>query len=385
MKWSNTILVIGFSIALFMSCKGREEASEASTEFIQGEKTAAGIRISKEQFASRNMALGSLDTITVKEEVSSQGYIDVPPEGRAVVSAPMPGFVKNAPYIVGEKVKQGQLLITLENPEFVNLQQRFLKALAEQQYLKSEFEREKTLFEEQVSSRKSFLKAESDYRKNQAELTGLRSQLELLQVNIDQLKSGGIRPYLNLYAPVSGNITQVMVNRGMYTPPNEALIELVNTDHLHVELGVFEKDVSKVQAGQRIQFYLPENPGEKFAGEVYKVGNMVQEKNRTVLVHGHIPDSLASRFPVGAYVQAEITLEEKKVLALPEEALLREGQNTYFLSVTQLPDSSYLLKKVVVQTGSVKNGYVPLLSNNPEISGLQFLTRGAFWFKTEGE
>lgn len=384
MKRVNQIVVLFFGAGLLLACKGREETTDKSTDDFQIEQTSEGIRISEEQFKSRNMSVGKLDTLTVSEVVTTQGYLDVPPEGKALISAPMPGFVRNAPYIVGERVKRGQHLITLENPEFVELQQAYLQARARQEYLKSEYNREKTLFEEQVSSRKKFLKAESDFRKNEAEITGLRSQLELLQVNVSQLESGGIRSYLNLYAPISGSITRVMVNRGMYTPPNEPLLEIVNTDHLHLELGVYERDAPKIKTGQKIRFYLPEDPGELFEGEVYKVGNLVQEENRTVLVHGHIQNGLASRFPVGAYIQAKITLASKKVYALPEGALLREGQNTYALMVTQQQDGGYLLQKVAVETGTIQYGYVPVTAD-ADMLHKEFLTSGAFWFKAEAE
>ncbi|MBT8320699.1 MAG: efflux RND transporter periplasmic adaptor subunit [Eudoraea sp.] len=385
MKWVYKIIILFLSFGLFVFCKGREEAAENKSDVFPGEQTAKGIRISKEQFNSRNMIIGKLDSIIVREMVTTQGYIDVPPEGRALVSAPIPGFVKNAPYIVGEKIKKGQHLLTLENPEFVTLQQRYLEAQAQQQYLISEYEREKTLFEEQVSSRKNFLKAESDYRKNKAEMIGLKAQLELLKVNVHQLEKDGIRSHLKLYAPITGSITRVMVSRGMYTPPNEPLLELVNTDHLHLELGVYERDAPKVHPGQKLRFYQPENPEELFEGEVYKVGGLVQEENRTVLVHGHIPDSLASKFPVGSYIQAEITLEEKQVVALPEAALLREGESNYALMVTLLTDGDYLLQKVALETGSAQSGFIPVITDNPDILKGQFLTRGAFWFKSEAE
>ncbi|MCX2720123.1 efflux RND transporter periplasmic adaptor subunit [Lentiprolixibacter aurantiacus] len=385
MKRVNRIVILFFSIGILFSCKGREEGIAREGDALQADSSTEGIRISEEQFNSRNMSVGKLESITVSDVVTTQGYVDVPPEGRAIVSAPMPGFVRNAPYIVGEYVKRGQHLLTLENPEFVILQQSYLEALAQNAYLKSEYERVKTLFEEQVSSRKNFLKAESDYRTNQAQIVGLKSQLELLQVDIDQLESSGISSHLKLYAPITGSITRVMVNRGMYTPPNEPLLELVNTDHLHLELGVYERDASQIIPGQKIQFYLPENHEELFEGEVFKVGNQVQEENRTVLVHGHIPENLASRFPVGAYIQAEITLDRKQVFALPEEALLREGEHTYALIVNRLQDGGYLLKKTAVKTGTEQSGFVPVLTDSSDLLDKEFLTRGAFWFKTEAE
>jgi len=385
MKWVYKIIVLFFCFGLFVFCKDSEAGTENKSEVFPGEQTAQGIRISKEQWNSRNMTIGKLDTITVSEVVTTQGYVDVPPEGRALVSAPMPGFVKNAPYIVGEKVKRGQQLLTLENPEFVTLQQTYLEALAQQEYLESEYEREKTLFEEQVSSRKNFLKAESDYRKNKAEIIGLKAQLELLKVNVAKLETDGIRSYLKLYAPITGSITRVMVNRGMYTPPNEPLLEIVNTEHLHLELGVYEQDAQKVKPGQKLRFYQPENPGALFEGEVYKVGDQVQVENRTVLVHGHIPENLSNNFPVGSYIQARIILEERQVVALPEAAILREGQDTYALMVTLQPDGDYLLKKLALKTGVVQSGFIPVFTEDDEILNSQFLTSGSFWFKSEAE
>ena len=377
------ILLIGFSFLIF--CKGREGTPETSLGDSSEEQAAEGIHVNKEQFVSRGMSLGALDTITIREWVGTQGYIDVPPENRAVVSAPMPGFVSKAPFIVGDRVTKGQVLLTLENPEFVSLQQAYLEALAQQEFLKSEFERQKTLYAEQVTSRKKYLKAESDYRKNEAEVMSLKAQLELLHVNVSGVESDGIRSHLNLYAPLGGSITTVMVSRGMYASPNQALLEVVDTGHLHLELGVYESEVPRIRIGQEIRFYLPEDPDIVFKGEVYKVGKLVEKESRTVLIHGHMSDVQEDSFPLGAYIQAEITVSEKQVVALPEESLLREGEETYVLAVSELPDGDYRLRKVAVNTGAVQEGYVQIELPEEEPGKKKFLTRGAFWFKAAGE
>jgi cobalt-zinc-cadmium efflux system membrane fusion protein len=111
----------------------------------------------------------------------------------------------------------------------------------------------------------------------------------------------------------------------------------------------------------------------------------VQVENRTVLVHGHIPENLSNNFPVGSYIQARIILEERQVVALPEAAILREGQDTYALMVTLQPDGDYLLKKLALKTGVVQSGFIPVFTEDDEILNSQFLTSGSFWFKSEAE
>ncbi len=379
------IVTLVLSLVLFVNCKeqGRTEVSEAPDPLT--EMAEDRIRIDANQFRSGEMALGSLDTIRIRNEVNTQGYIDVPPENRAVVSAPMPGFVKYAPLIVGDKVKKGQRVVILENPDFVSLQQDFLEATAQQEYLKSEYERQKTLFAEKVTSRKNFMKAESDYRKNDAKVSSLKAQLGLLKVNTDLLLKEGIRPTLDLTAPINGSVTEVGVSLGMYTPPNQALLEIINMEHLHLELGIFEQDAVKVKVGQPIRFYLPESPGQVFNGEVFKVGKLIEKESRTLRVHGHIPANLTENFAIGMYIQAVIEVAEQEVLALPDEAIIREGEDTFALVLIDQTQDAFNFKKIPVDPGISRDGYSQIVSPDPALLNSQFLIRGTYWFRTGSE
>ncbi|MBT8179076.1 MAG: efflux RND transporter periplasmic adaptor subunit [Eudoraea sp.] len=373
------------SLMLFVNCKEKGTTTETGMPEGTIEIVENGIRIRADQFKSSGMALGFADTIMVREEVNTQGYIDVPPENRAVISAPMPGFIKHAPLIVGDKVRKGQRVIVLENPDFVALQQEFLEAAAQQDYLRAEYERQKTLFAEQVTSRKNYMKAESEYRKNDAKISSLKAQLGLLRVDTDRLLAEGIRPNLNLIAPIAGSITDVKVSLGMYTPPNQALLEIINTEHLHLELGIFEGDAIKIKIGQPIHFYLPENPGQVFDGEVYKVGNLVEMESRTLRVHGHIPASLAEKFAIGMYVQAVIEVAEKEAVVLPDEAVIREGEGAFALVLWEQTEDEFHFKKIPIDLGISQDGYSQIISPDPELLKRQFLTGGTYWFRTEAD
>src|SRR5680860_1551654 len=92
-------------------------------------------------------------------EISVNGMIDVPPQGNISINIPYGGFLKFTEMLPGSRVKKGQLLAVIENPEFVDIQQEYLESLAEGDFLKTEFDRQKTLYEEQVSSAKVFQQA----------------------------------------------------------------------------------------------------------------------------------------------------------------------------------------------------------------------------------
>ena len=129
-----------------MGCGNKNSEASASEE--QEEET--GIVVSQDQFDTNNLTMGTMEKRTFPKMVETSGMIDVPPENRASVSAFMGGFVKKTSLLIGDKVKKGQLLVVLENQEFVQMQQEYLEVFNQLDFLKAEFERNQTLFDEQI-------------------------------------------------------------------------------------------------------------------------------------------------------------------------------------------------------------------------------------------
>lgn len=172
-------LVFKFSSQIkLIFCCSKEEA--------QAEKTSV-IQISKEQFLKNKMQLGEAEQREFPLLVHASGTVDVPPEKRVVLSDPICGYIKNISLLVGDKVKKGQAIVTIENPEFVAIQQRYMEAKAQRLYLKAEYERQKMMLEEDITSMKNFLKAESAYQTVSASYTGLRKQLSLLNIPLKEV------------------------------------------------------------------------------------------------------------------------------------------------------------------------------------------------------
>ena len=358
-------------IGVLTSCN-----SSKSTEKEAIEKNDTIIEITVSQFESAEMELGKISLQTFTEGVKTNGYIDVPPANRAKVSAIMGGFIKNSPLLIGDNVKKGQLLLTIENPDFIEIQQNYLEVFEQLIYLKSESNRQKILFEENITSQKNYLRAKSSYKSSLALYNGLEQKLQLMNINPSDVKGGNITSTIHIYAPISGSITEIFTNVGEFKKSSEVLLEIINNSHKHLELVVFEKDILKIKEDQHISFKIPESSSTIYSAKVHLVGKAI-DKNRTVKVHGHIEEEKES-FLVGMFVEAEVVTKTVKKLALPVYAVLEEDDTNYVLVLKNKNDDSYLFEKVKITTGTKNENWIEIVEESLTITNKQLLLKGAF-------
>lgn len=360
-------------ILLFLfACRNNTEEKESSDT-----KEDLTITVSKEQFQASEMALGLIEIKPFPALKQATGMIEVPPQNKAVVSALMGGYIKETPLLIGDKVKKGQVLLTLENPEFITLQQNYLESKQQLGFLQAEFERQKQLVEEKITSQKNFLKAESDYKGKLALYNGLRQKLIMLNIPIAQVEAGNIRSVLNIYAPISGSVTKMLVSKGMYVSPADEILEITDNDHIHLELQVFEKDIMTLKIGQNIVFTIPEASSENFGAEVYLIGTHIEE-NRTVRVHAHLKDEEDNRFLTGMFVEAQIETSEIEKPALPTEALAEINNDVYVLKLISEDQDKYVFEQLRVKSEHRHKGYSAVELTEEKDKDATYLVKGAF-------
>lgn len=367
------ILQIAAVLLLLMGCGNKN--NEESTSEEQQEKT--GIVVTQDQFDTNDLTIGPMEKRTFPKMVETSGMIDVPPENRASVMAFMGGFVKKTSLLVGDQVKKGQLLVVLENQQFLKMQQEYLEVFNQLDYLKAEFERNQTLFAEKIASQKNFLQAKSDYETAKARYQGLREQLQMLNISPSNVEQGKITSEAPIYAPISGSITKMNVAKGSYVSPATEILEIVDNDHVHLELTVFEKDILKVKKGQKIQFRIPEASEDAFNAEVYLVGTSIDGAKRSIKVHGHLEHEEDANFLPGMFVDAKIMTDTIKPLSLPEEAVIESEGTSYVLKLVNKEGSRYTFERVPVKQGNTYGGYTEIISTGLTDTD-QFLTKGVF-------
>ncbi len=374
------IYIIIFSV-LIVACGNQKKEQD---QVVDTDTHDSKIHVSKTQFDSEKMQLGELTLQDFNKSVKTTGYIDVPPKNKASVSTFMSGYVKHTPLLIGDEVKKGQKVVTLENPEFVELQQNYLEISEKLNYLKSEFERQQKLLEENITSKKKYLKAESDYKSNLAHHNGLKQKLKMLNINPKNVEQGKITSTINLYAPINGFVTKVNVSNGSFVSASTEVIEIVDTDHIHLELIVYEKDILNIKKGQPIKFKIPEASNELFNADVYLVGTSIDEVNRTIQVHGHLHEEDESKaFIRGMFVEAQIITESSKQMALPVSAIAEIDGHVYAL-VLNKNEGEYTFEKVEVEVGEKNEMFVQVLNAN-EFENEKILTNGVFMLLTDSE
>ena len=375
----NKIYILLFSLVL-VACGN----SEKTTELVPETETHNNeITITKAQFQGEKMAIGTLAEYDFNETVKVNGMIDVPPKNKSSVSTFTGGYITKTPLLVGDSVKKGQLLVTLENPEFVELQQNYLEVSEQLNYLKSEFNRQKTLFDEKITSEKNFLKAESAYKSNLAHYNGLRKKLQMLNLNPSSVEQGRIASTINLYAPISGHVTKVNVSNGTYVSPSDVIMEIVDIDHIHLELLVFEKDIMQIKKDQKIEFTIPEASDKTFEAEVHLVGTTIDEQTRRVKVHGHV-DNDKENFIVGMFVDADIIIESKKGFGLPKEALIEVDNEFFVLILDEENTDEFHFETFKLELGKQTEAYVEIL-NSEALKDKQIVIKGTNMLLNNGE
>lgn len=351
-----TIYITFLALAL-CSCRKSEKPEPVS---VNSQEDNDQITLTTAQFEGENIQLGLITEHDFTETVVVNGMIDVPPHNKSRVTTFMGGYITKTPLLVGDQVKKGQLLVTMENTEYVALQQEFMEIAEQLNYLKNEFTRQKTLFDEQITSEKNFLKAESTYKSSLAQYNGLKKKLQMLNINPNAVLNGQLTSTINIYAPISGFVTLVNVSNGTFVDASDVIMEIVEIDHIHLELSVFEKDIMKIKKGQKITFKIPEASNKTYLADVHLVGTTIDETSRRVQVHGHI-DNDEEKFIIGMFVEAAIHIDETQRMGLPKEAIVTLGEHNYIFVLKEKTPENYIFSKIEVETGIASENFVEIL------------------------
>lgn len=328
MNFLKYILIPVVMLSVVFSC-GKQEKSPETEEHHEEETNTA--ELTDAQMKTAGIALGKIEPRQISGTIKVNGVLDVPPQQLVSISVPLGGFLKSTTLLQGSRVQKGQLIAVIENPEYIQLQQDYLEAVNQLEFTKADYERQQELARENVNAQKTLQQAKSTYQSWLAKRNGLLAKLKLIHVDLNEVEKGNITSTGNVYSPISGYVTEVNVNIGKFVAPADVLFEIVDTEHLHAELTVFEKDVLKLRIGQKVRFTLANESEERMA-TVYLIGREISA-DRSVRIHCHIDREDKELLP-GMYLKANVETGGAKVPALPNEAVIDyQGKKYIFIPV----------------------------------------------------
>lgn len=329
------------------------------------------IELTDDQVKNAGVVIGKPEQRQLSGVVTANGQLDVPPQQLVSVSVPLGGFLKSTTLLPGSKVKKGQLIAVIENPDYIQLQQDYLEARNQSEYNKAEYDRQQELAKENVNAQKTVQQAKTSYLNGLARLNGLAARLKMINIEPSSLKEENITSTANVFSPIDGFVTGVNVNIGKFVNPSDVLFTIVDTEHLHAELTVFEKDIPKIHLKQKVRFRLANENKERTA-TVYLIGREIKP-DRTIGIHCHIDKEDTNLLP-GMYLSAVIETGDVDVIALPEEAVVDyQGEKYVFV-----PEANNHFKLVKVTTGASENGFVEVNLPKELNENSNIVTKGGY-------
>ena len=346
------------------AAEGAEEKTPTEATLSPAEQRTAGIK------------LGKLEERALSGVLKVNGTLDAPPANAVTVSALFGGIVERTTLQQGARVRAGQVLATIRNPEFLELQQNYLETSSQLQYARAEYERQEELYKQQVAPQKNFQKARAEYRALQAQVAAQAARLRLANLPV----GGKLATSAPVKAPRGGFLKAVNVSAGQSVTATDVLFEIIDPGHLDVVLNVFEKDVPQLRNGQTVRYTLAnDSVGVDHQAKIYLIGRTVGE-DRTVRVYAHLRHEDASRLP-GTYVRAVVETNTATVPALPDKALVQFSGKSYIFvtdgKTTAKGETAY--RMVPVEAGVSENGYTQVtLPEDLNAANSTIVTDGAY-------
>jgi len=388
-----TTSLIVFGIALLMGCQHSHSHDEQETHQLEDTAHANEIHLIQKQLDVMGIKLGGFQEIHLSSTVKSNGQLALPPQNKADVSTVMGGRVSKILVIEGDQVKKGRVLAYLENPDFIEVQQEYAEAISNLEFLEQDFNRTKTLFEENVDSERDFQEVKSIYLAAKAEANAMQEKMKLLGMSTQAVIQGKIVSSIPVRSPIDGFVHLVEVNIGTYVQPDQELFEIVDNEHIHIDLMVYEKDLGKIRKDQKVLFSLTSKPDSIFEGKIFALGKAFEIDLKAVTIHAEIENKTGDLLP-GMYVDARIVIDNKRVIALPDEAIVAEGGLNYiFIEAghehqddpdhANLQNHEYVFRKVEVNTGVSDIGFTEVVAAEEIPENPTIVIRGAYYLQAE--
>ena len=352
MKLKNFLVLA--SISTMLACAGNKTKEAVEVEKGNDSLSAELVTLNAAQLKTANLAFGTAELMSMHKTLKVNGAIDVPPSNIVSISIPMGGYLKKTSLIPGMFVKKGNLLAVLEDPSYIELQQDYLTAKSKLVYLEADFNRQRDLNATKSTSDKIFQLARSDYESQKYLTKSLSEKLKLLGIDPLILNENNISRAINFNAPINGYVTKVNVNIGKYVTPTDILFEIIDPSDLHLRLIVYENDATNLKVGNKVSFYTNNDIRKKYLAKVAVINPNINE-DKTTEVHCHLVNESVRLYP-GTSANAEIELNDAKVNAVPEQAIVK-WQNKPFVFI-KMGGSSF--KMVPVEVGVSTNGYVEI-------------------------
>lgn len=291
-------------------------------------KKETGIQLSAEEMTRAGVQVQAVQPQTAPGLVSVTATIKANQDRWARVAPRVEGRIVRVMANLGDGVKAGQALATLDSVALGESQSTLRQAQAAQRMAEADYERASRLAAEEIVPRREMLRARAELEKANAELAAARDKVRLLGA-----AGGGDQTGFTLRAPLAGTIIQKKATIGELASPAEPVFTVADLSHLWIEANLTEDLLAKVRVGAPAAVLVAAYPGVRFPGRVTYVASVMDKDTRAIPARIEV-DNRDGRLKPEMFATAEISTGTTgaPVLAVPDGAiLLMQGQPTVFV------------------------------------------------------
>jgi cobalt-zinc-cadmium efflux system membrane fusion protein len=297
-------------------------------------------------------------------EKSAVGSIDFNEEMTVQVFTPYQGRIIDLFARVGDEVKKGQTLFTIDSPDLLNAESNLIAAAGVLDLTTRNLARLRKLYETRAVSQHDVEQATSDQMTAEGALRTGRDAVRIFgktDAEIDQIvKDRKADPTLVVPSPITGRVTARNAAPGLFVQPGNAPApySVADISTMWMLANVAESDVPAFRVGQAVKVSLLAFPGEIFDGRIVTTDSMVDPNTHRMMMRSEIKDP-KHELRAGMFANFIIqTGDPVRSLALPLNGVVREGDGTMTVWVTS--DRRRFTQRTV-RTGIQKDGYRQIL------------------------
>lgn len=252
------------SIALFLSffnwsCSSPQPETSpkiiASPPSVTGEGSSkVKVRLTPLQAEELNIQTYQIQEDTISFMLTAPGTVFPAPENISIISAPVSGRVSRIFAHEGEQVSKGDPLLELESLEYANLLADFLENRAEMVYLEQQLERDRQLFEKEITPQRTLDRTKADYTRAVTKVLASKARLTALGISgrqFEEWENQNSEPqaHLTIYAPISGAINEHLIDLGTSVNNHEKMLDIIDASQVLIRGYVPPEDASFIEQG----------------------------------------------------------------------------------------------------------------------------------------
>jgi cobalt-zinc-cadmium efflux system membrane fusion protein len=352
------LLVLALIAALLLlgwTLLGRKSAASAGA--VATPVRADQVKLTREQLST--LGITTVKATAFHDAVIADGQIAVNGDATTQVFSPYSGRVVRVLAGIGDKVRSGAALVTVDASENLDAQTTLITALSQARLARLTEARRHAAYDSRGGSLQDWQQAQADLTSAEATLSAARGRLRVLGSSDAQIRAleaaGVVSATATIASPISGLVTERHIGPGQVLQAGEATAVFTVADLATVWLlsAVRDSDAASIAAGQAILLHVPALPGHDYRATVQSVGAQVDPATHRVMVRATVANADGRLRPAMLATSEIITSPDTLAPGVPESAIVREGDQAHVWVVR--PDG--VLEERSIQTGR-SNGTV---------------------------